>query len=88
MNVAGSTAPKFNVTVARQYMQKAKREGRTEKDGISDYLAALGFSRPEEEEAFMQKFSAENRELTERIMANLEEIRQIARTAQKQYTGA
>jgi hypothetical protein len=68
-------------------MKRAKREGRTEKDGISDYLATLGFSRPEEEEAFMQKFRKENRELTERIMANLEEIRRIARAAQEKYAG-
>lgn len=88
MHTEMSLAEKFDVAVAREYMKRAKREGRSEKDGISAYLTTLGFSRPEDEDAFMQKFRQENRELNERIVANLEEIRRIARAAQKKYAGA
>jgi hypothetical protein len=86
MNVEGQLAEKFSVEAALEYMKRAKLEGRTEKEGLSDYLVTLGFTRPEEE-AFLQKFRQENREFTERIMANLEQIKKIARAAQKKYAG-
>ncbi len=78
---------KLDVKAALEYIEKAKKAGRSLDEAFSDYLATRGFSRPEEEEAFMQKFRKENRELTERMMANLEEIRRIARAAQKKYAG-
>jgi len=78
---------KLDVKAALEYIEKAKKEGRSLDEAFSDYLATRGFGRPEEEEAFMQKFRKENRELTERIMTNLEEIRRIARAAQKKYAG-
>lgn len=81
-------AQKLDVKAALEYIEKAKKDGRSLDQAFSDYLASRGFSRPEEEEAFLQKFDKENRELSERIIANLEQIQKIARTAQQKYAGA
>jgi len=78
---------KLDVKAALEYIEKAKREGRSLDEAFSDYLATRGFSRPEEEEAFLQKFRKENRELTERIMANLEQMRKLFHSAQNKYAG-
>ncbi|MDZ7363639.1 MAG: hypothetical protein ONB46_23415 [candidate division KSB1 bacterium] len=78
---------KLDVKAALEYIEKAKKAGHSLDEAFSDYLATRGFLRSEEYEEFMQKFRKENRELTERIMANLEEIRRIAKAAQKKYAG-
>ncbi len=68
-------------------MHKAVREGRTEDNGGWDNLATFGITRPEEDEAFLQKFPEEYRESSERIRGYLEEIKRLAREAQKKYAG-
>lgn len=79
---------KLDVNAALEYIETAQKKGRSFNEAFSDYLASRGFSRPEEEEAFLRKFQKENRELSERIIANLEQIQKIARTAQQKYAGA
>ncbi len=79
---------KLDVGAALKFIEEAQKAGRSLDEAFSDYLAARGFSRPEDNEAFMRQFREENRELTERIMANLEKIRKIARAAQKKYAAA
>jgi len=73
--------------VARAYMDKALREGRTEDDGFEDYLASLGFTRTQEIEAYLQKSREETRQSFERITSYLEQMRRIVHTAQKKYAG-
>jgi hypothetical protein len=87
MNAKKSLAEDFDWDVAHDYMDKAVREGRTEDDGFEDYLASLGFTRTKDIQAFLQKFREEDRELTERIRHNLNQIRKIVRAAQQQYAG-
>lgn len=78
---------KLEVKAALEYIETAKKEGRSLDVAFSDYLASRGFNRPEEEEAFLQKFDKENRELSERIIANLEQIGKMAKAAQQRYAG-
>ena len=78
-------AERFDWELANAYMDRAEREGRTEDDGFWDYLETFGISRPEETDAFLKKIREKDRKSTERILGYLEEIRQIAREAQKKY---
>jgi len=87
MKVEERSVKKLDVKAALEFIEQAQKAGRSLDEAFSDYLATRGFSRPEDNEAFMQKFREENRELTERMMANLEKIRKIARAAQKKYAG-
>jgi hypothetical protein len=73
--------------VARAYMDKAVREGRTEDDGLEDYLASLGFTRTKDHEAFLQNFSEETQKSFERIEGYLGEMRKLIRAAKKKYAG-
>jgi hypothetical protein len=87
MNDKKNSSEGINWELAHEYMDKAVREGRTEDDGFWDYLATFGITHPEEDEAFLQKFREENRKSTERIMGYLEEMKRLARAAQKKYAG-
>jgi hypothetical protein len=78
----------FDWNLANAYMDKAVQEGRAEDEGFEDYLGTLGFTRTKDIDAFLQKFREEDRKSTERIMGYLEEIKRLARAAQKKYTGA
>jgi hypothetical protein len=73
--------------IAREYMDKAVSEGRTEDDGLWDYLATFGISSPKENEAFLRKFDDETNQSFERLEGYLEEIKRLARAAQKKYAG-
>ena len=72
--------------LANQLMDKAVREGRTEDDGFWDYLATLGITRPEENRATLQRILEEDRQLSERMRANLEQMEKLARAAQRKYS--
>ena len=87
MKAKEKSVKKLEVKAVLDYIEKAKKAGRSEDIAFSDYLVEQGFGRPEDNEAFMQKFREENRELTERIMNNLEQMRQIVHAAQKKYAG-
>ncbi len=87
MNEEKDIVELFDRKLARAYMEKALREGRTEDDGFGDYLETLGIRRPEATDAVLEKFNKENDESNARIMANLAEIRRIARAAQQRYAG-
>ncbi|NUO84330.1 hypothetical protein HUU05_30010 [candidate division KSB1 bacterium] len=86
MKVEEKSIKKLDVKAALDFAEQAQKAGRSIDEAFTDYLTTRGFSRPEENEAFMKKFAEENRELSERIKANLEQIRQIARAAQEKYT--
>ncbi len=76
---------RFDSNRAYEYMERAKYEGRTEREGFSDYLATLGISRPEETEAFLKKIDEEHQQSTNRIKSNLEEMRRLVRVIQRKY---
>ena len=80
-------AAKFDWNLANAYIDKAVQEGRSEDEGFEDYLATLGFTRPKDIDAFLQKFREEDRKSTERIMGYLNEIKRLAHVVQKQYAG-
>jgi len=87
MNAQKDLSEGFDWDVVHEYIDRAIHEGRTEDDGWWDYLETIGITRPEEDEAFLQNFREENRKSIERIMGYLEEIKQLARAAQKKYAG-
>jgi hypothetical protein len=87
MNDKKDLSEGFDWDVVQEYIDKAMREGRTEDDGWWDYFETLGITRPEEDEAFLQKFREEDRKSTERILSYLAEIKKLARAAQKKYAG-
>ncbi len=78
---------KFGAKAAHQYMERAKNEGRPEREGVSDYLATLGISRSEDTEAFLKEFDEEHEERAERITGHLDKINGIARELQRKYAG-
>jgi len=85
MNANKSVVERYDKNIARQYMAKAVREGRTGDDGLWDYLETLGIRRPEATDAIVKKVLDEDRKSTERILGYLEEIRKLAREAQRKY---
>jgi hypothetical protein len=87
MNGEKSIAENFDRELAYAYIEKAEREGRTADDGWWDYLETLGIPRPEETEAFLKRVREENDQINHRIRAHLEEIKRLARVAQKKYAG-
>jgi hypothetical protein len=87
MNNGKSAAERFDRSLALVYMAKAEREGRTAKDGWWDYLETLGIRRPEETDAFLRRITEENDQINKRLRGYLDEIRQLARAAQKKYAG-
>jgi len=80
-------SPEWDWAIAREYMDKAVREGRTEDDGLWDYLANFGISSPKEDEAFLQKFSEETQKSFDRIDVYLDQMRKFMHAAQKKYAG-
>ncbi len=87
MNNGKSVAERFDRDLALVYMEKAKREGRTTKDGWWDYLETLGIRRPEETDAFLKRVTEENDQINKRLRGYLDEIRELAHAAQKKYAG-
>jgi hypothetical protein len=87
MNDEKRVAENFDRELAIAYIEKAEREGRTADDGWWDYLETLGIPRPEETEAFLKRVREENDQINKRIRAYLDEIRRLAREAQKKYAG-
>jgi hypothetical protein len=73
--------------IAREYMNQAVDQGRTEDDGLWDYLATFGISSPQEDEAFLRKFDAETSQIFERIESYMDEMKRLARAAQQKYAG-
>lgn len=76
---------RFDSNQAYEHMERAKREGRTQREGFSDYLATLGISRAEDTEAFLEKFDEEYQQSTERMKGYLEEMRHLVREIQRKY---
>ncbi len=77
----------LDVMAALEYIEKAKKAGRSEDEAFSDYLVSRGFRSSEEYEAFLQKSREETRQSFERITSYLEQMRRIVHTAQKKYAG-
>lgn len=75
----------FDRKLARVYMEKAVREGRTDDDGMGDYLETLGIRRPEATDVVLEKFRKENNAGNARIRASLEEMRRLVREIQHKY---
>jgi hypothetical protein len=87
MNEEKSITERFDRNLAIAYIEKAEREGRTANDGWWDYLETLGIRRPEETDAFLKRISEENEQINTRLRAHLDEIKRLARAAQKKYAG-
>ncbi|MCI0698863.1 hypothetical protein L0337_43545 [candidate division KSB1 bacterium] len=87
MNEGKSTTDEFDRELALAYIEKAEREGRTADEGYWDYLETLGIPRPEETDAFLKRIREENDQINKRLRGYLDEIRQLARAAQKKYAG-
>jgi hypothetical protein len=87
MNEEKSMAEKFDWGLANAYVEKAEREGRTADGSYGDYLETLGMPRPEETMAFLKRIREENAQINKRIRGYLDEIRRLARAAQKKYAG-
>jgi len=87
MNEGKSITEEFDRELALAYIEKAEREGRTADEGYWDYLETLGIPRPEETDAFLKRIREENDQINKRLRGYLDEIRQLARAAQKKYAG-
>jgi hypothetical protein len=81
-----SISNKFDWDIAHAYINKAVRDGYTDDDGFEEYLETLGIRRLEKSNDLMGRIREKNCKLTERIKMNLEQIREISRSAGKKYS--
>ena len=86
MNEKKSVAERFDRDLALKYMEKARLAGRTNSDGMWDYLETLGIRRPEATDAVLEKFREEDRKSDERILGYLNQMRELYRAAQARYS--
>jgi len=87
MKAEEKSLKRLDVMAALEYIEKAKKAGRSEDEAFSDYLVSRGFRSSEEYEAFLQKSREETRQGFERITGYLEQMRKIVHAAQKKYAG-
>jgi hypothetical protein len=65
-------AQEFDATLAEAYIQRALREGRSEDEGLEDYLEKeLGFWRSEKIDEFLRQIEERGRQSTEKFLNNL-----------------
>jgi len=69
------TAQEYNDMLAEDYIQRARREGRSEEDGFDDYLEKeLGIRRPEKTDEVLREIAEMERRSTEKFLNGLTAI--------------